>query len=79
MALRMCRDAVLKSTCLAVSLSCRDELLDLVGCQMLAGARVSVWCAPRGDCSIFSGIAWLTKPEKPARQSGKVVHLKKPH
>jgi len=24
-------------------------------------------------------IAWLTKPEKPAGQSGKVVHLKKPH
>ena len=23
--------------------------------------------------------AWLTKPEKPAGQSGKVVHLKKPH
>ena len=24
-------------------------------------------------------IAWLNKPEKPAGQSGKVVHLKKPH
>jgi hypothetical protein len=24
-------------------------------------------------------IDWLTKPEKPAEQSGKVVHLKKPH
>jgi len=24
-------------------------------------------------------IDWLTKPEKPAGQSGKVVHLKKPH
>jgi hypothetical protein len=26
-----------------------------------------------------SWIAWLNKPEKPAGQSGKVVHLKKPH
>ena len=24
-------------------------------------------------------IAWLNKPEKPAGQPGKVVHLKKPH
>jgi hypothetical protein len=24
-------------------------------------------------------IAWLSEPEKPAGQSGKVVHLKKPH
>jgi hypothetical protein len=24
-------------------------------------------------------IAWLTRPEKPTGQSGKVVHLKKPH
>jgi hypothetical protein len=24
-------------------------------------------------------IAWLNEPEKPAGQSGKVVHLKKPH
>jgi hypothetical protein len=24
-------------------------------------------------------IAWLNQPEKPAGQSGKVVHLKKPH
>jgi hypothetical protein len=24
-------------------------------------------------------IAWLNKPEKPAGQSSKVVHLKKPH
>ena len=24
-------------------------------------------------------IAWLNKPEKPADQPGKVVHLKKPH
>jgi hypothetical protein len=24
-------------------------------------------------------IAWLTEPEKPTGQSGKVVHLKKPH
>ncbi len=24
-------------------------------------------------------ITWLTKPEKPAGQSGKVVHLKMPH
>jgi hypothetical protein len=24
-------------------------------------------------------IAWLNEPEKPSGQSGKVVHLKKPH
>ena len=31
------------------------QLLDLIGGQVLARAQLCIWCAPRGDCSIFSG------------------------
>src|SRR5690348_3576225 len=39
----------------AVGLGCFDQLLDLVACEMLAGAQLSIGRAPRRDCSIFSG------------------------
>jgi hypothetical protein len=32
-----------------------DQLLDLVGGQVFAGAQLRVRCTPRGACSIFSG------------------------
>jgi hypothetical protein len=61
LALRMCRDAVLKSTCshvtvaVAIALGCLDELLDLLGGEVLTGAQIRIWGALRRDCSIFSG------------------------
>jgi hypothetical protein len=45
----------------AVGLGCLDELLDLVGGQMLARAQISVWRALRRDCSIFSD--WRHQPQ----------------
>ena len=32
-----------------------DQPLDLIGGEVLAGAQLYIWCAPRRDCSIFSG------------------------
>jgi hypothetical protein len=33
----------------------------------------------KSHADMMRRIAWLNQPEKPAGQSGKVVHLKKPH
>ena len=33
----------------------------------------------KNRADMMQWIAWLNQPEKPAGQSGKVVHLKKPH
>jgi hypothetical protein len=43
----------------AVGLGRLDELLDLVGGQVFAGAQLRVWWALRRDCSIFQ---WLARP-----------------
>jgi hypothetical protein len=41
------------------------------------GQKIANLFASRAD--IMRWIAWLNQPEKTAGQSGKVVHLKKPH
>ena len=41
------------------------------------GQKLANLFATRADMEQW--IAWLNEPEKPAGQTGKVVHLKKPH
>ena len=41
------------------------------------GQKLANLFAARADMEQW--IAWLNEPEKPAGQTGKVVHLKKPH
>jgi hypothetical protein len=36
-----------------VGLGRLNQLLDLVGREVLAGAQLCIWCALRRDCSIF--------------------------
>jgi hypothetical protein len=38
-----------------------NQLLDFVGGEVLTGAQLRVACAPRHDCSIFSG--WRNQPQ----------------
>jgi hypothetical protein len=45
----------------AIGLGCLNEILDLVGGQVLTGAEISVWWTRRRDCSNFS--AWRDQAE----------------
>ena len=50
---------------------------ELSGTCQNCGQKLANLFKTRAD--MMRWIAWLNKPEKPAGQSGKVVHLKKPH
>jgi hypothetical protein len=52
-------------------------LEELSGTCQNCGQKLANLFKTRAD--MVRWIAWLNKPEKPAGQSGKVVHLKKPH
>ena len=45
-------------------------------CQNCGQKRVSLF---KSRADMIRWIAWLNEPEKPAGESSKVVHLKKPH
>jgi hypothetical protein len=64
----------------------RDELLQPMELHTLAELSATCENCDQKLANLFRSrddmmrwIAWLTKPEKPEGQSGKVVHLKKPH
>jgi len=52
-------------------------LEELIGMCENCGEKLANLFKTRAD--MMRWIAWLNEPEKPAGQSGKVVHLKKPH